>query len=60
MVTVARSGLPTVNPVGNEDWSIVRSKFSSMSSNIVSLLIETSNVMLVTPAGNVIVYGPEP
>ena len=38
---------------------MVRTKFSSKSSNILSSIIGTSNETLVTKAGNVTVYGPE-
>ena len=58
MVTVALPGSPRVTPAGSEDVSIVRSK-SSLPSNMLSLFIGTSNGTLVTPAGNVTVYGPE-
>ena len=58
MVTVANPGLPRVTPEGSELWSIVRVN-SSLLSSMVSLLIGTSNVIVVTPAGNVTVYGPE-
>ena len=58
MVTVASLGVPTLTPVG-KDGSIVSVKFSSPSYKLSSV-IGTSNGTLVTPAGNVTVYGPEP
>ena len=57
MVTVAWPGLPTITPVGNDEF-IVRVKFS-FSSNILSSFIGILNGTLVTPAGNVTEYGPE-
>ena len=58
MVTVAWPGLPTLTPLGSEDDSIVIIKFSSLS-NISSSVIGISNGTLVSPAGNMTVYGPE-
>ena len=51
------SGEPRIARLGNDDRSISSRKFSSIS-NILSLIIGTSNVALVTPAENVTVYGP--
>ena len=58
IVTVALPGLPRVRSSGSEDGSIVTVK-SSSPSNISSSFIVTSNGTLVSPAGNVTVYGPE-
>ena len=58
MVTVAWPGSPTVTPVGSEDGLIVSIKLS-LPSNMLSSYIGISNGTLVTPAGNVTVYGPE-
>ena len=58
MVTVASPGVPTVTPVG-KDGLIVSVK-SSSPSNILSSVIGISNGTIVSPAGNVTVYGPEP
>ena len=57
MITVASSGVPTLTPVG-KDGSIVSMKSSSPSYTISSV-IGTSNGTLVSPAGNVTMYGPE-
>ena len=59
MVTLALLGLPRLTPVGNVVRIIVRSKFSVLS-NMLSLFIGTPNEVLVVPAGNVTVYGPDP
>ena len=58
MVTVASSGSPTLTPVG-KDGSIVSMK-SSLPSNMTSSIIGISNGTIVSPTGNVTVYGPEP
>ena len=54
MVTVASSIMPT----GRKDDSIL-SKKTSLSSNILSSLIRTSNELSVVPARNVALNGPE-
>ena len=59
MVTIAWLGLSTVNPLGSDDESIRRSKVS-LSSRILSSIIGAPNGTLVTPAGNMTVYGPKP
>ena len=58
MVTVASSGIPTLTPEG-KDGSIVSIKYSS-PSNMTSSIIGISNETIVSPAGNVTMYGPEP
>ena len=58
MVTVDLPGLPRTTRPGDELFLIVRINLSSPSS-ISSSFIGTSNETLVTPAGNVTVYGPE-
>jgi len=57
-VTVATSGLLTVTLSGSED-ELMESVKISLNSNIRSSFIGTSNGTLVTPAGNMAVYGPE-
>ena len=59
MFTVALPGLPLVKSSGSEDLSMVTVK-SSFPSTILSLVIGTSNGTVVSPAGNVTVYGPDP
>jgi len=49
---------PRVILLGRELGEIVRVKFS-FPSNILSSIIGTSNGTLISPAGNVTVYGPE-
>ena len=44
---------------GNEDESIVSTKVS-LSSTKLSLIIWTSNCILVLPAGNITGYVPDP
>lgn len=48
-----------VTLLGSEDWLIVRIKVS-FPSNILSSVKETLNGTLVTLAGNVTAYGPDP
>ena len=56
--TVVWLGLMTVTPLGSEDGSIERVTLS-LSSTILSSIIETLNTARVSPAGNVISNGPE-
>ena len=58
MVTVDLPGLPWKTLPGDELFLIVRINLSS-PSNILSSIIGTLNETLVTPAGNVTLYGPE-
>ena len=58
IVTVAWSGLPIITSPGSEDESMLSIKFS-LPSDIPSSFIGISNGTLVSPAGNVTVYGPE-
>ena len=58
IVTVVRLVLPMATPLGSEDWLMVSTKFS-FSSRMSSSFNETLNGTLVTPAGNVTMYGPE-
>lgn len=55
IITVAWPGSPT----GTEDELMMRIKLSSFSV-MPSLVIETVKEILVNPAGNSILYGPEP
>jgi len=57
-VTIALAGLPTVRPLGGEDKLMVREK-SSASSQILSSIIGTLKDIMVSPAINVTLYGPE-
>ena len=52
-------GSPHKTLAGSEDNVIVRLKFS-MPSDILSSIIEIASEILVNPAGNVTVYGPQP
>ena len=58
MVTVASSRLPVATRLGSEDESMLSIKFS-LCSNKLSSFIGIVNGTLVTPTGNVTVYGPE-
>ena len=58
IVTVALQGSAQVTVVGREDELIASLKVS-LASDILSSVTGISNVTLVTPAGNVIEYGPE-
>ena len=58
MVTVALPGLPRVIPLGSKDETIIRVKFSLVST-VSSLTMGISNKELVIPAGNLTMYGPE-
>ena len=58
MVTVAWPGLPTLILLGNEE-TLISICMSSLFSNISSSVIGILNEAVVTPAGNVTVYGPE-
>ena len=58
MVTMVSLGVVTVTPVGSDDPLIVSAKFSFIS-NIWSSFIEMLSGALVSPAGNMTVYGPE-
>ena len=59
MFTIALSRLPTITPLSDDNWSIVRRK-SSICSNILSSVIEMSKEALTLPAGIVTLYSPEP
>ena len=59
IVTVALPGFTRITPSGSEDWSIVTVK-CSFPSKVLSGVIPTSNGTLVTPAGNVTLYCPDP
>ena len=56
MITVL--GLPMIIPSGNDSALIVRVNFS-LSSHTSSSYMEILNDTLVTPAGNVTLYGPD-
>ena len=60
--TISTVGLPasgeTMHSSGTEDGLIVRVKFS-LPSSISSSFIGISNPVVVSPAENVTVYGPE-
>ena len=58
MVTVAWPGLLTLTLLGNEE-TLISICISSLFSNILSSVIGILNEAVVTPAGNVTVYGPE-
>ena len=58
MVTVAWPGLLTPTLLGNEE-TLIEILMSSLFSNILSSVIGILNEAVVTPAGNVTVYGPE-
>ena len=58
MIIMTLLGLPVVTPSGNESVLIAILKFS-LSSGISSSYIMILNNTLVTPAGNVTLYGPE-
>ena len=58
MITVALLELLVVTLSGSDSLLISRIN-SSLSSNTLSLIIETLNVTLVIPAGIVMLYGPE-
>ena len=58
MVTVAWWGVPSLTLPGNDDELIMSIKYTSIS-NVLSLIIGILNATIVTPAGNVAVYGPE-
>ena len=58
MIMIALLGLLLITPLGNESVLMMRVNFSS-SSKPSSSCIEMLNDTLVTPAGNVTVYGPE-
>jgi len=58
MVILASPLSPTLTPAGRVDGLIVRRKFS-LPSDILSLVITTSNETLVIPAANLTEYGPE-
>ena len=51
-------GSLTIILSGSEDWLMVRVKFSLISASLSSV-IATSNETLVSPAVNVMLYGPE-
>ena len=57
MVTVAWPGLPTLTLSGNKEF-VISICISSLSSNILSSVMEILNEAVVTPAGNVAEYGP--
>ena len=56
--TVAWRGLPAVTSLGSEDKSMVNLKIS-FPSKMLSSFTGTSNEAIVTPAGNITVYGPD-
>ena len=58
MIITVLFGTPVVMLLSNELLSIISSKVS-LSSNILSLTIVMLNDTLITPAGNVTLYGPE-
>ena len=58
MITVALLELLIVTLSGSDSLLINRMN-SPLSSNTLSLIIETLNVTLVMPAGIVMLYGPE-
>ena len=58
MITVALLELLVMTLSGSDSLLINRMN-SSLSSNTLSLIIETLNVTLVIPAGIVMLYGPE-
>ena len=58
MITTVLFGTPVVIVLSNELLSIISSKFS-LSSNKLSSVIETLNDTLISPTGNVTLYGPE-
>ena len=58
IVTVAWRGLPAVTSLGSEDKSMVNLKIS-FPSKMLSSFTGTSNEAIVTPAGNITVYGPD-
>ena len=58
MITVALSQLLVVTLSGSDSLLINRMN-SSLSSNTLSLIIETLNVTLAMPAGIIMLYGPE-
>ena len=56
--TIVTVAWPQLTPSGVEDELIVRVKFLS-SSNTLSLYIGTTILALISPAGNITLYGPE-
>ena len=58
MIITVLFGITVVTVLSKELSSIINSKVS-LSSNILSLMIVILNDTLVTPAGNVTLYGPE-
>ena len=58
IVTIALPGLPMLTLLGSEDELITSIKFL-LPLNILSSLIGISNEILVSPAANVTLYGPE-
>ena len=59
MVTLASAKRPIVTPLGKNKGSRARVNISFPSSRL-SLVIETTKNAVVSPAGNVTVYGPDP
>ena len=58
MITRVLFGTPVVRVLGKELLSIISSNSSSLS-NMLSLLINTLKDTLISPAGIVMLYGPE-
>ena len=58
MIIITVLGLSMTIPSGNESVLIVRLKFS-LSSSKSSSYIKTLNDIVVIPAGNVTLYGPD-
>ena len=58
MIIITVLGLPMIIPSGNDSVLIVSVKFS-LPSSTSSSYIKTLNDTLVTPAGNVTLYGPD-
>ena len=58
MVTIAWPGLLTLTLLGNEG-TLISICISSLFSNILSSVIGIFNEAIVTPAGNVTIYGPD-
>ena len=58
MIIITVLGLSMIIPSGNESALMAKLKFS-FSSNKSSSYIKTLNGILVTPAGKMILYGPD-
>ena len=57
MVTVTLPGVPIITSLRSDDILMASSNVS-LASKILSLVINTLNVAVVIPAGNVTEYGP--